>query len=435
MGKTPRENAQKQFRKADRYFDLGQYRKAGKVYTTAGELYLKLHDYGVARDCFYDAAKSFVNAENFPLFIESLRYAGEASLSINDFSEAHQYYKKATKYISQIKNPTERDHLHILFSALSYLCLFIKGKQDQGLTFLKQVKKEVDATFFKENPLIKLVKNLTIAIRDKNKDYLDKVESEFEKYKFRESEGILMKKVLVIAKTHISLITKLKLDRKEYTTKEIIKLTLEIDTRPLLEISKYPFYNYNIEELKIINTGLTLSDNLTAQRKPELPFVLKPGQKGEYQYEIKPQFQVDNTFIGPIFLTCELDGKFIFYIKTQTIKPALVSPPARLEISLNNLKTPLINQTTPIEVLVSNKSKGEALNISIEIDLPEKLKLMRGTSKKQIYSLKSNEDMNWEISLKPLEAGDYEIKFNLQFKDPDQNEIKETKAFPFEIKL
>ena len=435
MGKTPRENANKQLRKADRFFDLGQYRKAGKVYTAAGELYLKLHDYKIAGDCFHDAAKSFINAENFPLFVESLRYAGEAALSIDDFSEAHQYYKSATKYVSQLKNPSERDHLHILFSALSYLCLFIKGKQDQGLTFLKQVKKDVDPTFFKENPLIKLVKNLTIAIRDKNKDYLDKVESDFEKYKFREPEGILMKKVLVLAKTHISIITNLKLDKKEYTTKEIIKLKLEIDTNPLLEISKYPFYNYNIEEIRIKSTGLTLSDNLTAQKKPDLPFILKPGQKNEYLYEVKPHFQVDNTFIGPILLTCELDGKFIFFLKTQVIKPKLVSPPASLEIFLNNLKTPLINQTFPMDVLVANKGKGEALNISVELVLPEKVKLMRGTTKKQIYSLKANEEMNWEISLKPLEAGDYEIKFNLQFKDPDQNEIEEIKTFPLEIKL
>jgi len=435
MGKTPRENAEKQFRKADRYFDLGQYRKAGKVYTTAGELYLKLHDYKSAGDCFYDAAKSFINAENFPLFIESLRYAGEAALSMNDFSEAYQYYKKATRYIHQLKNPAERDHLFILFSALSYLCLFIKGKQDQGLTFLKQIKKEVDATFFKENPLIKLVKNLTIAIRDNNKAYLDKVESEFEKYKFREPEGGLMKKVLVLAKTHVSLITNLKLDKKKYTTKEIIKLKLEIDTNPLLEISNYPFHNYKIEELRISNAGLTLSDNLTAQKKPELPLILKPGQKVEYDFEIKPHFQVDNTFIGPVLLTCELDKKFIFFLKTKTIHPQLVSPPASLEISLKNLKTPLINQTFPVNVLISNKGRREALDIIIELEVPEKLKLMRGTTKKQIYSLKSNEEMSWEISLKPLEAGDYEIKFILQFKDPDQNEIKEIKTFPLEIKL
>jgi len=435
MGKDPRTNAEKQLRKADRYYDLGQYRKAGKNYNIAGELYLKLHDFNLAGDCFYDAAKSFVNAENFPMFIDSLRYAGEAALCLNDFSEAHKFYKNATKYIPQLRDPEEKDRLNILFSALSYLCLFIKGKQEQGLTFLKQVKKEVDPVFFKDNPLIKLVKNLTIALRDKNADYLDRVEAEFEKYKFREAEGDLVKKVLVLAKTHILISTDISLDKKKYTTKELIKLTLNIDTSPLIDVSNYPFYNYKIEKIEINNIGLSISDNLTAQKKPDLPIVLKTGQKLHTAFEIKPHFQVDNTFIGPILLTCTLDDKFVFYLKTPAIKPELISPPATIDFSLTHLKTPLINQTIPMEILVSNKSQGEALEINLEVELPDKLKMMRGTPKKQIYSLKTNEDMKWEINIKPLEAGNYNIKINYHFKDQDLNIIEETKEFPFSVKL
>ncbi len=60
---------------------------------------------------------------------------------------------------------------------------------------------------------------------------------------------------------------------------------------------------------------------------------------------------------------------------------------------------------------------------------------MRGTTKKQIYSLSSHEKITWEISLKPIETGDYTIKMNIKFKDPDQNLIEETKSFPFAIKM
>jgi len=81
------------------------------------------------------------------------------------------------------------------------------------------------------------------------------------------------------------------------------------------------------------------------------------------------------------------------------------------------------------------KSEGEALDIKIDIEFPEKLKIMRGTTKKQIYSLRTNEDLKWEINLKPLEAGDYIIKINIKFMDPNQNPIEETKEFPFSIKL
>jgi hypothetical protein len=85
--------------------------------------------------------------------------------------------------------------------------------------------------------------------------------------------------------------------------------------------------------------------------------------------------------------------------------------------------------------LIENKSKGEALDVKIDVEFPETLKIMRGTTKKQIYSLRTNEDLTWEINLKPLEAGDYIIKMNIRFMDPDQNLIEETKEFPFSIKL
>ena len=88
-----------------------------------------------------------------------------------------------------------------------------------------------------------------------------------------------------------------------------------------------------------------------------------------------------------------------------------------------------------MEVYLKNNGKGEALEINIEAEFPDKLKLMRGTTKKRIFSLRSNEDMKWELNLKPIEAGDYEIKFDVKFKDSDQNEIEEVKTFPLSIKL
>ena len=60
---------------------------------------------------------------------------------------------------------------------------------------------------------------------------------------------------------------------------------------------------------------------------------------------------------------------------------------------------------------------------------------MRGTLKKQIYSLRTNENIKWEINIKPIEAGDYTIKIFSKFNDPDQNIIEESKEFPLDIKM
>ncbi|UCD01366.1 MAG: hypothetical protein JSV23_10895, partial [Promethearchaeota archaeon] len=151
---------------------------------------------------------------------------------------------------------------------------------------------------------------------------------------------------------------------------------------------------------------------------------------------IKPHFQMEKPYIGPILLTSELNGNLkFFYEISEILYPHLISPPPSLDISIKSLRPPLIGQTFPLEILIENKSEGEALDLNIEIEFPENLKVMRGTLKKQIYSLRSNENMKWEINLKPLEAGDYSIRIKTTFKDPDQNLIGEIKDFPLSIKL
>ena len=145
---------------------------------------------------------------------------------------------------------------------------------------------------------------------------------------------------------------------------------------------------------------------------------------------------MENPFVGPILITAELNENLIFmYEISQLLKPNLISPPPSLEISTKNLRPPLIDQTFPLEILIENKSQGDALNLNIDVEFPEQIKVMRGTLKKQIYSLRSNENIKWEINLKPTEAGDYIIKVISKFNDPDQNLIEDTKEFPLSIKL
>ncbi|MFW9948119.1 MAG: hypothetical protein ACFFDX_14945, partial [Candidatus Odinarchaeota archaeon] len=233
----------------------------------------------------------------------------------------------------------------------------------------------------------------------------------------------------------LSLISELSLDKELYTTNENISLKVNIDTKPLLSITQNPFFSYNIETFEIIKSNLHLSDNLSSSKKPIIPIDLEVGKTYDLDFIIKPHFQLDNPFIGPLSLTFEINNNLIFIYETVKIVPNLISPPPTLEISTKNLRPPLIEQTFPLEILVQNQSQGEALDVNIDAEFPEQLKLMRGTTTKKIYSLRSNEEIRWEVNLKPLEAGDYIFKLFIKFKDPDQNLIEETKEFPISIKL
>ncbi|MFX1364854.1 MAG: tol-pal system YbgF family protein [Promethearchaeota archaeon] len=432
MGK----DAEKLLNKAEQLYNAMAYKRAAKLFHSAGDTFLKLGEYELAEQSFFNAAKSAINEEKYLKGVEFLRYAGNAFLFNNDFSEAYQIFKEALNYIPTLKHNLDKNFLFTLFSSLSYLCLFLEGKQEEGLNIIKKNRKNIEDTYFKENYLIKLIKDIEVATKDINEDYVKKIESEFDPTYLLEGEIILVKNALVLAKSIVSLIISLSLDKKSYTTNDSINLKIDINTKPLVNMKKQSFYKYDLKELKITKIGLQLSDNFTLHKKPELPITILAGQSHQLDILIKPHFQMEKPFIGPLLLTSEIDGIFKFLYESPDIfYPTLISPPPTLDIILKNLRPPLIGQTFPIEILIENKSEGEALDLNIEVEFPENLKVMRGTLKKQIYSLRQNENIKWEISLKPLEAGDYSIKIKALFKDPDQNQIGEIKDFPLSIKL
>lgn len=432
MGK----DAEKLLLKADKLNKAMQYKRAAKVYSSAGASYLSLGDYTLARDCFFNAALCSNNEEKYQVSLEFLRNAGNASLLDSDFSEAYQIFRKSLEYIPSLRSASDRNYNFILFSSLSYMCLFLEGKQEEGLNLVKKYRSHVDNAYFKENPLVHFITNLTLAIKEKNDKYLERIENDFDYLKFKEGENKLAKHVLVLAKSNISLINRLNFDKDLYTTNDTINLILEIDTNPLIEISNNNFYDYTIEEVEISKISITLSDNLTSQKPSDLPITIKLGRIHKTDLFIKPHFQMENPFIGPILLHSKLNGNLIFYHEiSQVLKPNLISPPPSLEISVDTLRTPLIDTTFPLEILIENKSEGEALDLNIIVEFPEQIKVMRGTLEKQIYSLRTNENIKWEINIKPIEAGDYIIKIKSKFNDPDQNIIEYIKEFPLSIKL
>ncbi|MFX1269771.1 MAG: hypothetical protein ACFFAK_17565 [Promethearchaeota archaeon] len=435
MGKNLFLNAENQFLKAEKLFKARQFKKAAKNYYSAGNNYLKLDKYEQAIISFINGANAFIELDRIQSSLDLLRMAGDSSLLNNDYLKANEIFKSAIEFIPKLRSKGARNNNYVLFSVLSYLCLFTKIKQEEGLNFIKKLQNKVESSYFKEHPLIILVTELTICLRDNNPKYLEKIQTNLQNYEFSDAELKLMREILFITNLQLSLKSELQLDKELYRTNENISLKVNINTQPLLSVTQNPFFSYRIEKFEIIKLNLQLSDNLSSSRKPVIPVDLEIGKVHELDFIIKPHFQLDNPFIGPLSLTCEINNNLIFIYETVEIIPNLISPPPTLEISTKNLRPPLIEQTFPLEILVQNQSQGEALDVNIDAEFPEQLKIMRGTTTKKIYSLRSNEEIRWEVNLKPLEAGDYVVKLLIKFKDPDQNLIEETKEFPISIKL
>ncbi|MHA1242760.1 MAG: hypothetical protein ACTSQU_18540 [Promethearchaeota archaeon] len=436
MGKDQRLAVEKLILKAEQLYRAKQFKKAGKSYHSAGKFLLNLNEYKKAKVCFMNSAKIFTEIGRFDTSVELFRQSGEACLWANNFRDANSIYKEALNLIPKLKSKGDRNSNFVIFSVLSYMCSYVKGTPNEGLEFLKRNSKKVDKEFFKEHQLIKLVSEITLALRKNESKYVKKIKDKVGNYKIREAELKLLKLVLII--THIKLsittsfeliTTSFELDKEIYTTNEILNLDLKLDTKPLVEIINNPFYQFELNQFNITKFLINLSDNLATHNKPSVPLPLDIGKETHLQFKIKPHFQVDKSSIGPMVLTCELNNDLIFLYETQSIIPNLISPPATLTASIRNLRPPLLEKTFPLEFTIENQSEGEALDLKLNVEFPEQLKVMRGTTNK------SNEDIKWEINLKPLEAGDYVIKIFIKFMDPDQNKIEEMKEFPFSIKL
>ncbi|MBY8981676.1 MAG: tetratricopeptide repeat protein [Candidatus Lokiarchaeota archaeon] len=434
--KNWKEKTEKLLKRAEQLFEALIYKKAGKYFFFVGNSFYDNKDFVMAQEAFSKAANSFIKKEKHLNVIESLRRSANAFLNLENVEQAQNLFEKAFEYTKNFKNKDNKDTNYILLSSLIYICSHVRGEPVKGLNMVKRAQKRVDKEHFKENPLIHLVTNLTIALRDEKKVYLDKIIQDFNKLKLTDIEKKFVKISLLLAEIQVNVKPEINIDKEKYTTKEIIKMNLTINKNSINEIINNSFFEYSLNEFDIQNFRIEVTDNFSVQTKPELPINLNLKENFTHDFFIKPHFLIDKCFIGPIRINCLLNKKYSCFIETkEEVHINLVAPPTYLEISLKNLKPPLIEQTFPIEILIENNSDGEASDLNIGFKFPEEIKVIRGTIEKQIYSLRSNENIKWEINARPLEAGDFEIEVNLKFKDTDHNTIEEKKTFPIAIKL
>ncbi len=436
MSNVQKDKIEKLYEKAEQLYKAIQYKKAAKMYYRVAESFYEIKEFKIAQEAFFKAADSFIQKEDHEKVIKSLRKSINSYLELDDIENALILLEKTIDYIEKLKNQDLRESSYILFSFLSYICYYALGVPSKGLNVVKRAQKKVDKEFFKQNSTIHLITNFTIALRDKKKKNINKLTEDLHHVQLYNGEQKLVKNILLIAIINVDITPEIKLDKDDYITNEIIQMNMDIDIQSILETAKKDFYDFTIEEIMIKGIKINLTDNLSIQTKPRLPLILDLKSNFNYNFSIKPQFITEKSIIGPIKIEFLLNNLYSFYIENRNEIPITLSaPPTSLEVSLKSLKTPLIDKTFPLEILIENKSEGDASDLNINIKFPEQIRVIRGTIEKQIYSLRSNETIKWEISSRPLEAGDFEIEIDFSFKDPDNNDVEEKKIFPLAIKL
>ncbi len=432
--------ARKYLLQAEAFLETNKLGKASKGYELAADIFSQdLKDFERAEDAYFNAAKVHLKAQDFVKSAVQQRNAANMCILLGDFERADKYYEIALKYF--LKEDKVFDA--IIVGSFAYLTMFVRGLQDKALDYIKRVKKNVPFEDFKNNRLIQLVRGLTVSIVDKNFSELNKIQEELARFKFREAESKLIQLATELAQVHVHAKLDLSLptmpENKEFLVEAIIPVAVNFDSSP---ITTLPELKPRFSEILITNAGVTLSENLSLKAEPNFPITIPMGEQTTLDFQVRVNFPEDPTFIGPALLTCEMGGGSTehppvrFFAKSPLSKFKTMSPPAQIGINLRELAPPVIGQSFPMEVTLSNQSDGEAVRIEVDLEFPPELKVFRGTTKKTIYSLPPNQDISWQLTLKPKEPGKFPIKVIMQFEDSNGNVVgPQTAELPFEIKL
>jgi len=426
--------------KAEHYMDNHDYKRSADNFLKAGDLFFELEEWKISEQCYRFTSKNFSRLggdRNYHRAAIVQRKAANCCLLLNDISKARDYFDITAKSIlkSDMKNKEEIATENVCFG---FMCHFIIGEQEEAIDSIKRFRSLFESDIFNEHILMKLVHNLSNAVLNRNEQYIKRIIKNIQPDKYSIAEKRLIHQAFLVTFATLKTSFSLNLDEKEFERDVLIELPSQLDTSELKEIEKHKKFPSKIDSLSIANVEFDISENLILKEKPSIPTEIEFNKKGNHvlPFKFRTNFP-GKAHIGPIKLTLEINKLFQYYAISDTKQLKITSPAAILGINLLPQKTPVINQTFPLQVVVSNNSDGDAMEIEILFEFPEEnIRMMRGTMDKKIYALSPNEEIKWEILIKASDVGELPIKTTVSFKDGDGNSRGPFEAiFPLMINL
>lgn len=408
--------------KAEILLDNEEYKKSASQFKKAGEFYDELHEWKVAEQCFFYASKNFTRLGKYYQASLMGRNAANDALRMYNYQKARDYFDVAAKSVLKVEQ-ARFDEFIAENIGFAFLCYFVQGRYQDGITYIKRFKAKINPDLFSTSLMLQVVQHITNAIVNSDESHIDVLLDTFTLFKFTDMENLLIQEALVVALSSLMVKLELNIPQNEYERDDLIEIIPTLDTTRLQEFSQYKVLPHDFSALEISDLHIKIGDNLSIKERPDIPVKLDYSNFGKEELNFKFRSNIPGkSYIGPIHLTINVDNKFTFSLESKRQDILITSPDAVLGVTLTPQKTPVINQSFPVEVLISNNSDGAAMEIEVDFEFPEDLKMMRGTLTKNIYSLNPNEDMHWQIMLKAFDVGEIPIKTIVTFKDGDGNE-------------
>lgn len=425
--------------KAEILMDNERFKRAAESFRKAGEYFSELSNWKIAEQCFYYASKNYTRLEgerNFQRTAVMEREAGKCCIYLNQFQKAQDYFNVSGKTELKAEDKTRPEYATESF-CFAFFCYFLQGEVDEGIEYIKRIKSRISNDLFAKHPLMLVVRRITNAYLKKKESYLDEIIDSLNSLHYDKAEMRLIKETLIVSLATLMMDFTLVVEKQDFERDEIVNVQAKISYDRLKEFENYSVVPRQFNSIEIIDTHIEIGENISTKDRPLLPISLDMTEfiPKSIPYTFRTNFP-GKSFIGPISLILEMDGTYKFELKSNKQEIEITSPQAILGIDLKPLKTPIINQTFPLEVRLSNQSDGNAMQIEVEFEFPEDLRLMRGTNQKTIYSLNPNEDIAWNLQVKAFDVGKIPIKAMVSFSDEDGNKKGPFKAeIPIEINM
>ena len=412
-----------------------RYDKALKLYSKA-EKFIAKEKFDKAKESFKKAIKEFYSMEAYAQaqkiinkFVESaliekeyfeaavaLYEAANIALIEDNVKKALENYKSAINFFVEQSGFSKKDQ-ETKYKALclSPLCEASIGKFEQAIEYFKTNLRQIPKRYRIKIPLIDFCTSIFNAIITKKIENLNSSKLVLKDLKLLEGETKLLENLISIIELYVKTKIESIINKEKIESGDSFSLNISLNSPEPIEILKY-YVEYDTQRLELTNVPKIIKE------KP-LEFIFNAKVQGKAKF-------------GPLLLNCKAKG-VEFPFKYQGILNILPGRP-KLEVNVESEMKLFEGDAFDFEFDITNQGKGEAINLTVNLEVPEEILIIAGTNEKRLYSLNSKESYSFTFPLQAIKAGTYGGKINISYEIPQDiskkpQKIEEEKKIVIEV--
>ncbi|MFX0068121.1 MAG: hypothetical protein ACFFA1_06365 [Promethearchaeota archaeon] len=413
LGRGPEDIAKKHVKKGREYVSKNKWDKALTEFEKAAEQFLKAKKFQKVERNYLRAAKCSIRIKDSRRALENQHRAAILRLSLNDSIRAVKYYLANEKLASQIR----LYQFALLYLNLAGLCYLVVGDYKKFSKCEEKTRKYhslLDEKTRDQN----IISKIWNCITERNEDELVMAKKILGKLKLDPLERRLAEDAIGLAEKALSIKLILKTEKRGVDVGDHFSLAASLSSPEKLSLMgltiKYPRNMAMVSDFALPR-DLVSKVKIDAKAKGSLP---------------------GKILIGPMTLTCRDMAERVLMVVSDQIELSIQPPESNLQIGFS-LQTDVVSVGEEVEAFVdlSNKSKGEAVNITAKLDIPEEIEIIQGTTEKRIHALAPGERMSFPMVLQPNKAGDFQIVAQVTFDGPKKsNQTNQAPSVELKVK-